>query len=230
MLNNSGALAVLDHHIGLNWDDGATLLRVGAQVRYRFGAYATVHTLRVNASARCSDEPLGFAARNGDLRATWTWADVSPGYVVQLAVTNEGEDDVLLDALDVLRIDAAFGGLFNIGAPPGLWRVAHPATSSRAAPKWELWSPDVSGYARQDEFLIQPSASNRTTPPAIIFRTVQPDPAHPVSFELRAHDTFEQFVATCAMSETPLASGVTVVSPELWLAAGDDARELRRSP
>lgn len=230
MLNTTGVLAVLDHHIGLNWDDGPTLMRVGAQVRYRFGAYATVHTLRVNASARCSDEPLGFAARNGDLRAVWTWTELSPGYIVQLAVSNEGEDDVLLDALDVLRIDAAFGGLFNIGAPPGLWRVAQPAGTSRAAPKWDLWSPESSLFARQDEFLIQPSASNRTAPPALLFRSVQPDPAHPVSFELRAHDKFEQFVATCAMSETLLANGVTVVSPEIWLASGDDARELRRLP
>lgn len=230
MLNQTGALAVLDHHIGLNWDDGATLLRVGAQARYRYGAFATVQTLRVNASARCSDEPLGFEARNGDVHATWVWTELLPGFVAQLSIVNEGEDEVLLEGVDVLRIDAAFGGQFNVGAPPGLWRAALPAGG---ALKWEQWTPDpAASFRRESELLMQPSASNRLAPPALLFRGLVGASAAaplPLRFELSAaHGKFERFTATCVLDERPLAPGVTFVSPEVWIVAGDDARELRK--
>lgn len=230
MLNHTGALAVLDHHIGLNWDDGATLMRVGAQVRYRYGAFATVQTLRVTASARCSDEPLGFEARNGDVHATWVWTELAPGFVAQLSIVNEGDDEVLLEGVDVLRIDAAFGGLFNVGAPPGLWRAAQPG---RGVLKWEQWTPDpAASFQRMGELLMQPSASNRLAPPALLFRGLSnhaEELALPLRFELSAaNGKFERFAATCVMDERPLAPGVTLVSPEVWVVAGDDARELRK--
>ncbi len=225
MLNTNGVLAILDHHIGLNWDDGPTLLRVAAQVRYRFGAFAGVHTLRVTASSRCGDDPQCFNARNNDISAVWTLTEVPPGYAAQLAITNCGDDDVVLEGCDVVRIDAAYGGIFNLGAHPALWRVAHNAPGQL---KWEQLMGDAAQITRDDLLLLQPSASNRGALPALRFSTLAGEARRLTRFELQASpDKFERFCASVPLDGMLLAPGVTIVTPEVWIVAGDDVRELR---
>ena len=122
MLNTNGVLAVLDHHVAINWDDGPTLLKMGAQVRYHTAESATTKLLRVNASQRYSDDPVSFGSANAEIRAMWVWQEHSAGWTAQLSVKNESEDELYLDALDVIRIDSGFGGVFSLGAPTGLWQ------------------------------------------------------------------------------------------------------------
>lgn len=250
MINANGVLAVMDHHITINWDDGPTMHRVAAQVRYHTAESATLRTARINASQRYSDDPLSFMTVGDGLRASWIWQERGPGWMVQLSVTNEGEDDVYLDALDVIRIDYAFGGLFNLGAPPGLWRVlledvrgllAAPAGSEHApaeygdlATGWESWSPatlTATGFTRRRCLIVQPVASNRTRPPAVMIRVLDADvPASPMRTEIQLEVSGERFERLSARYRTEgmlLGAGVSVASPEFWVVSGDDAEELR---
>jgi hypothetical protein len=244
MINTSGFLAVMDHGITINWDDGPTLHKLAAQVRYHTAESATSRTLRVPASQRYSDDPLSFMALGDGLRASWVWQERGPGWTAQLAVQNDGEDDLFLDALDVIRVDPAFGGLFNIGAPPGLWQV-RPEEDVRgllAAPQHEeqggvdaepeTWSPATAtakGFTRRRELIVQPSASNRSRPPAVMIRALG-SPLHDAPTEIQIEATGEKFERLTARVKTDglmLASGVSVASPEFWIVVGDDAAELR---
>jgi hypothetical protein len=261
MVNTEGVLAVLDHHITINWDDGPTLHRIAAQVRYHTAESAAVKTLRVNASHRYSDEPLSFMVIGDGLRASWVWQERGSGWTAQLAVTSEGEDDLYLDALDIIRIDYAFSGLFNLGAPPGLWRCAIEAAGAATASVsqtdvkreidletpvtsntetalivpdaviWETWPTASGSFIRNRELLIQPSLSNRSRPPAILFRVVDPaaESALLTEFQLElSGERFERMVGRCRTDGMLLGAGVTFASPEIWVVAGDDAAELRQ--
>ncbi|MCS6846126.1 MAG: hypothetical protein RMN52_00250 [Anaerolineae bacterium] len=248
MINTNGVLAVMDHHITINWDDGPTMHRIAAQLRYHTAESATLRTARVNASQRYSDDPLSFMTTGDGLRASWIWQERGPGWTAQLAVTNEGEDDVYLDALDVIRIDYAFGGLFNLGAPPGRWRVRledvrgllvapgggdAPAEHGDPAAGWELWSPatlTATGFIRRRCLIVQPVASNRTRPPAVMIRALDDD-SQPSSArtEIQLEVSGERFERLSARYRTEgmlLGAGVSVASPEFWVVSGDDAEEL----
>lgn len=252
MINTDGVLAVMDHHITINWDDGPTLHRIGAQVRYHTAESATARTLRVGASQRYSDDPLSFMVLGDGLRATWIWQERGPGWTAQLAVMNEGEDDIYLDALDVIRIDYAFGGLFNLGAPPGLWRVCledvrgllaapgesapEPAPEPARAPAdaemmWEAWSPastTATGFVRRRQLIVQPTVSNRTRPPAVMIQVVQAAAALATEICLEVNgERFERLTARHRADGMRLGAGVSVASPELWVVAGDDVEELK---
>jgi hypothetical protein len=248
MLNTGGALAVMDHHVTINWDDGPTLHRIAAQVRYHTAESAMLRTLRINASHRYSDEPLSFMALEDALRVAWIWQARQPGWTAQLAVTNQGEDDVFLDALEVIRLDYAAGGLFNLGAPPGLWRVrveedlrpalpgaeaSSPSGPSTSPPRWESWSPAMSGgFVRQRCFIVQPTVSNRTHPPALMIRALDldaPPGSGRVEIQLEATgERFERFTARYRTEGWLLGAGASLASPQFWVVAGDDAEELCR--
>jgi hypothetical protein len=220
MRNTTGALAVLDHHIGINWDDGPTLMRIGAQVRYRHTPDGAQHLLRVNAGSRRADAPLTFESRADDLHAIWTWAERDDGFSAQLALINEGEDDVLLEGIDVIRIDSAFGGIFNLGAPIGLWQV-------RDGQDWLPWPGERAELIRSRDIMIQPSASNRTTPP--VLRVLALDDAPEVTMRLTAEDArFQRFSAGCDYGSGPLAPQVTLQTPEIWLISGTDPGDVTR--
>ena len=243
MINSSGVMAVLDHHVTINWDDGPTLMRMAGQVRYHTNDSPTVQTLRVTASRRSSEEPLCFYSANADLHATWTVQERNEGWTFQLSVTNENdaEDDmaseIYLDSIEVMRIDSAYGGVFSLGAPTGLWQcnaehlllgTGAVADGSVEPDRWALSTPTAAGFIRQRELVVQPSASNRTRPPALLFRALQ---AEGVSTELQLEITgekFERFVAQHKLDGTLIGAGVTVASPEFWVVAGDDAEELKR--
>ncbi|MCS7054635.1 MAG: hypothetical protein NZM18_00440 [Thermoflexales bacterium] len=247
MVNTNGVLAVMDHHITINWDDGPTLHRIAAQVRYHTGASATLRTLRVNASQRYSDDPLSFMTMGDGLRAAWIWQARGPGWTAQLAVTNQGEDDIYLDALDAIRIDYAFGGLFNLGAPPGLWRalpedvrglLAAPgddegtsAVRSNLAAGWEAWSPaspTATGFTRRRCLIVQPIVSNRSRPPAILVRVLDDASARTeIQLELNG-ERFERLSARYRTEGMLLGAGATIASPEFWVVAGDNAEELSK--
>lgn len=245
MINTSGFLAVLDHHITINWEDGPTLHRIAAQVRYRVAGNDTVRTLRMNASQRYSDEPLSFMVMSDGLRASWVWQERGPGWTAMLAVQNDGEEDVLLEALDVIRVDSAFGALFNIGAPPGLWLVspeddvrgllpaapAGGATESAAldAEAWAHGTPTADGFMRRRALIVQPSVSNRSRPPAVMLRALGASPAElPTEILLQVNgERFGRLVARVNARGLAIASGVAIASPEFWIVAGDDAQELR---
>jgi hypothetical protein len=251
MINTTGFLAVMDHGITINWDDGPTLHKLAAQVRYHTADSATARTLRVPASQRYSDDPLSFMALGDGLRASWVWQERGPGWTAQLAVQNDSEDDIYLDALDVIRIDPAFGGLFNIGAPPGLWQVSPEddirgllsAPESQAGPEAEAedeaaaepetWSPasvTANGFTRRRQLIVQPSVSNRSHPPAVMIRALG-SPLHDAPTEIQIEATGEKFDRLVARAKTDgllIANGVNVASPEFWIVVGDDAAELKR--
>ncbi len=253
MINANGILAVMDHHITINWDDGPTMHRIAAQLRYHTAESATIRTARINASQRYSDTPLSFMTTGDGLRASWIWQERGLGWTAQLAVRNEGEDDVYLDALDVIRIDYAFGGLFNLGAPPGLWRVSLEDVSgllvapsgdegvpadrnASVASGWESWSPAMptaSGFARRRCLIVQPTVSNRTRPPAVMIRALGEDSiSQDARTEIRLEvsgERFERLVACYRTEGMLLGAGVSVASPEFWIVSGDDAEELKRS-
>ncbi len=239
MINSSGVLAVLDHGITLNWDDGPTLHKIGAQVRYHTTESASSKTLRVTASSRYSDEPVSFMAQQDGLRASWVWQEREPGWTAQLAVVNESDDEMYLDSLDVLRIDPAFGGLFNIGAPPGLWQVTgDDAVALLAAPEGSMTAAadslssstsTLAGFRRARELIVQPSASNRSHPPALLFRVLDPNAALPTEIFIEATgERFERFVARYKTDALLLGNGVGIATPEFWIVVGDDVTELKR--
>jgi len=247
MLNTGGVLTVMDHHLTINWDDGPTIHRIAAQVRYHTAESATLKTIRVNASHRYSDEPLSFMALEDALKVAWIWQERQPGWMAQLAVTNQGEDDIYLDALDVIRMEYAVGSLFNLGAPPGLWQVmleedAPPllrapeaAVDDRpvAASRWESWSPAMpSGFIRRRCFIVQPTVSNRTHPPALMIRTLDLEAtsgAARAEIHLEATgERFERFIARYRTEGLLLGAGAGLASPQFWVVAGDDAEELQR--
>ncbi|NJM40635.1 MAG: hypothetical protein HC853_07640, partial [Anaerolineae bacterium] len=215
MLNLNGVLAVLDHHLAINWDDGPTLLKMGAQVRYHTSESATSKVLRVNASQRYSDEPLSFGSANADIRAMWVWQERANGWTAQLSVKNESGggvdgddgDDLYLDALEIIRIDSGFGGVFSLGAPTGLWQCSvenlllgsGDGSQVSGTFQWDSWSLNTStasGFTRSKEMVIQPSASNRSHPPALLFRVLggADGPATELNLELTG-EKFERFTA-----------------------------------
>jgi hypothetical protein len=223
MVNTQGVMAVLDHHIGINWDDGPTLLRIGAQVRYRFGAFGGLNTLRVNASARSSDEPLCFETHNHDIRATWTWRELSDGFSAQLSVSNAGDEPLLLEAVDILRIDAVFGGQLNLGAPATLWRIAR---AGKGMPRWEVLRSGETNFNSPGGALIQPVASNRSAPPCLHLRRLPGEGPAVLISVVTQQESFQCFTAGCMLNNQPLAAGVAQSFPEVWIVCGDDAREL----
>jgi hypothetical protein len=240
MLNLSGVFAVLDHGVTLNWDDGPTLHKISAQVRYHTAESSSSKTLRVTASSRYSDDPVSFVAIQDGLRASWVWQERDPGWTTHLSVVNEGEDDIYLDALDILRIDTVFGGLFNIGAPPGLWQVsgdeptallaAPTGEDSRDTPVDSLSSSPatLAGFRRSRELIVRPSASNRSTPPALLFRVLDAASTLPTELVIEANgERFERFYARYKTAASMIANGAGLITPEIWIAAGDDVAELK---
>ncbi len=238
MINLTGFMAVMDHGITINWDDGPTLHKIAAQVRYHTGENTSVATLRLTASQRYSDDPLTFMAMGGGLRATWVWQERSPGWTAQLAVQNDGEEDVYIDSLDVIRVDSAFGGLFNIGAPPGLWQVASESAGLLSAPadapsatqyeSWNAGSATANGFTRNREFIVQPSVSNRSTPPALMIRALDASVGMTTEIIVELNgERFDRAVARARADGMLIANGVIVASPEFWIVAGDDVEELR---
>lgn len=239
MLNSSGILTVLDRGITINWDDGPTLHRITAQVRYHTATLATTQLLRVHATQRFSDDPLIFTAE-GSIKAAWMWRDTHMAdseaivyWTAQLAVTNQTDEDIYLDTLDVVRIDSAYSGQFNIGAPTGLWQCA---VESDAGLKWEAWSETASsagGFNRQRVLLVQPTLSNRSRPPVVLVKVLDPpqdsETAHPTEINLEINgERFERMVACTRTDGTLLSPGATLFSARFQIASGDSPDELRQ--
>ncbi len=244
MLNTHVAMALLDRGVTLNWDDGATLHKITAQVRYHTQNSASIQTLRIGAQHKVNDEPLTLVASDSALEAHWTWSERDPGWSALLVVRNKSETDLFIDALDVIRVDSAFGGVLGLGAPTGLWRCAREGDPLA----WEAWSDSAGsagGFARQGVLVVQPSMSNRSEPPAIMIRALgaarDPAPAEdetglalslppsgiPAEFRLEiTGERFERFAARARADGLLLAPGVSIASPEFWIVAGDNAAEL----
>ena len=247
MLNRSGVLSVMDRGVTLNWDDGATLHRMTAQVHYHTDYTPTPQVVIVQAAQPKEDEPLSFVEEDV-VRATWDWqgmsldpanAGATDYWTLQLTVANSSEDDVYIDTLDVLLIDSHHSGQFNLGAPPGLWRCARQNPDGTLA--WEPWSETVAGaggFSRTHELLVQPTFSNRSWPPAVIIRaypvTPEGDPAaevpsQPTELKLAINgERFDHLVARTNAGGTRLQKDETLISPRFLVASGDDAVELQR--
>ena len=237
MLNTSGVLAVLDRGVTINWDDGPTLHRVTAQVRYHTASVATTQLIRFHATTRASEYPLAFVQEDR-LKVTWTWLEGYDGsseavqWITQLSVTNTTEEVVYLDSMDVIRIDNAFSGQCNLGAPPGLWQCALEKNTEHI--EWETWSQSTAsagGFKRNGVLLVQPVVSNRTHPPVLLIRHVpslgSASAELPVEIKLEINgERFERLVAHNRANGTLLGPGVTMVSSQFLIASGDDATEL----
>ncbi len=239
MLNTTGILTVLDRGVTINWDDGPTLHRITAQVRYHTAAHATPQLMRVLALQRASDDPLIFSAEDR-IKADWIWREeYAPGsedvvfWTARMAVTNQTTEDIFLDALEVLRIDSAYSGQFNVGAPTGLWRCA---VEGSAGLSWESWpgtTPSAGGFTRQRLLLVQPSVSNRSRPPAVLIRSLTSDPdsqnaaATEIKLELSG-ERFERLVVRTRTDGVLLRAGATLFSTPFQIASGDDPAELLR--
>lgn len=244
MLNTTVAMALLDRGVTLNWDDGATLHKITAQARYHTQHSASIQTLRIGAQQKISDEPLTLTASDSAIEAHWIWGERGAGFSTALVVRNKSEADLFIDALEVIRIDSAFGGVFGLGAPTGLWRCAREDNPR----DWEAWSDSAGsagGFARQDVLIVQPSMSNRSEPPAVMIRALGAErsaalakdesglavalPQTGIPSEMRLEVTgerFERFTARARADGLRLAPGVSLGSPEFWIVAGDDAAEL----
>lgn len=245
MLNENGVLATLDRGITINWDDGPTLHKITAQVRYHTDESATARLLRVHATQPYSDEPLTFKQTDATLQAIWVWQTRGAGWSVQLVITNTSDEDVYVDTLEVMRIDSAYGGVFNLGAPPGLWRCAKEDEAERngalnsalfsaltSALTWEAWAETTAsagGFTRARMLMVQPTVSNRSRPPAVLIAVNNSTAQSPV--EMRLECSGERFVRLTAGSRTDgtlVGAGAMLASAELWIASGDDAEELRQ--
>ncbi len=233
MLNENGVLTMLDRGITINWDDGPTLHKITAQVRYHTGKSATAQLLRVNATQPYSDEPLTFRQTDRVLQAIWVWHTRGAGWSTQLTLTNICEEDVYVDALEMLRIDSAYGGVFNLGAPPGLWRCARESEAERnGAPAWEAWAETTAsagGFVRTHTLMVQPSVSNRSRPPAVLIAVNGNTAQLPVEMRLECSgERFERLTVRSRADGTLVGAGAMLASAELWIASGDDPEELRQ--
>ncbi len=207
MINSSGFFSVIDHGVTINWDDGPTLHRMLAQVRYRETETGPLLTLRVGASQRCAewdDENIDcFVAANGNLSAQWLWRELDSGWVTSLSVRNISEDNVYIESLDMIRIEATSNGLFNLGAP---------------AQSWQL-------QTTPGQLLVQPPASDRSSPPALLLHTIGDAPTVQMTLDIGTAK-FERLVIAHDLGNTKLAPDVTLASPEIWVIAGDNQQEL----
>ncbi|MCS6773200.1 MAG: hypothetical protein NZ693_03700 [Thermoflexales bacterium] len=249
MINHAGFLAILDRGITLNWEDGPTLHKFSAAVQYQHPDSAASCMMRLSATNRYSDEPLSFTSLQDGLRAVWVWQERPPGWTAMLSVENESNQELLLNSLEVLRLDSEAGGLFNIGAPPRLWRcrieraegvsslLPEPTSSLerqsvRDESVWESWSPHVvSGFVRSRELVVQPVCSSRSRPPAVMIRALRS--AYDLATEIRLEATserFERLIVRCKTDGMLLAPGGVTASPPFWIVAGDDAEELQHLP
>jgi len=233
MLNENGVLTMLDRGITINWDDGPTLHKITAQVRYHTGQSATAQSLRVTATQPYSDEPLTFKQADAALQAVWVWQARGAGWSTQLAITNTSDMDVYVDALEIMRIDSAYGGVFNLGAPPGLWRCAREGDAEQnGALAWEAWAETTAsagGFARARSLIVQPAVSNRSRPPAVLIAVNSSTAQLPVEMRLECSgERFERLTARNRADGTLVGAGAMLHSAELWIASGDDAEELRQ--
>ncbi len=233
MLNENGVLTMLDRGITINWDDGPTLHKITAQIRYHTGKSATAQLLRVHAAQPYSDEPLTFRQRDHTLQVIWVWQTRGAGWSTQLTLTNTSEEDVYVDALEILRIDSAYGGVFNLGAPPGLWRCARESdTPHDDTPAWEAWAETTAsagGFVRAHSLIVQPSVSNRSHPPAVLIAVNGNTAQLPVEMRLECSgERFERLTARSRADGTLVGAGAMLASAELWIASGDDPEELRQ--
>lgn len=222
MLNRAGTLTPGERGVTLSWEDGPRLARIGAQARYHTPHAASVQTLRISVT-----DPR--TVRDSTLEARWVWRAEDAGWRVHLEVHNVGDAPIFLDALEPLRIDSAFGGALNLGAPSGLWRCA------RGDGAWECWSDNAAatgGFSRSGRMLMQPAASNRSHPPALLFVThtsggVGAPESSSCDFRVDlSGERFERFTALTRVDGLPLAPGEAACSPSVCLVVGDDAAEL----
>ncbi len=233
MVNENGVLTMLDRGITINWDDGPTLHKITAQVRYHTGESASARLLRVIAAQPYSDEPLTFKQTDAALQAIWVWQTRGAGWSTQLTITNISDSDVYVDALEALRIDSAYGGVFNLGAPPGLWRCAKEnGTELPDALEWEAWAETTAsagGFVRARHLIVQPAVSNRSRPPVVLIAVNEQTAHAPVEMRLECSgERFERLTARSRADGTLVGAGAMLASAELWIASGDDAEELRQ--
>lgn len=233
MINPNARFTVLEHCITLNWDDGPTLHKLIAQVRYHRPGSVTARTLRVFATHYAGEPCVAFQRREEDLEVHWEWCALGGGWCARLKVRNASSEEVFADSLDVLHVEYATGGQFNLGAPPGLWQCALEGSMAEGgALAWEMWAPGTGtgeGFTRRAELLVYPTVSNRTRPPALLIRALPS--ASPLPTELRLNlngERFERLTARCKTDGLLLAPGETVRSAWFWLLSGDDPAELLR--
>ncbi|MCS7088984.1 MAG: hypothetical protein NZL91_09850 [Thermoflexales bacterium] len=231
MVNPNARLTVIEHSITLNWDDGPTLHKLIAQVRYHRAGSVIARTMRVLAAHYTGEPAFDFQRMEDNLEVHWQWRALGEGWCAQLGVRNTGEEDVFVDSLEVLCVEHAMGGQFNLGAPPGLWQCAHEGSTAEEL-TWEMWAPGTStgeGFVRRAELLIYPLVSNRTRPPALLIRALPS--AQPLPTELRVNmggERFDRLIARCKTDGLPLMPSEAVRSPWFWLVSGDDPAELLR--
>ena len=233
MINTSGFLSVIDHGITVHWEDGPTLHKMVAQVRYRLSVDedSPVENLRVGASQRCADwdadaeEAQCFMAANADINAQWLWRKVGAGWTAMLVIRNSGEGDIFVDGLDIILIDAQRNGLFRLGATPDMWQIHH-ATQ---------------------ELIVQPERVDHRHPPAVMFRALSDtavltimdeatDSDAPteianatVAMKMMIHeDRFAKFDVIAEAIGTVLSPQAEIQSCKVWVVAGDDVAELRQ--
>ena len=241
MINKAGVLAVLDRGITINWEDGPTLHRITAQVRFHTATSATSQLMRLVAAHRQDEDSLVFV-QDEILQSQWSWREMNlpddlPNiysyWVAQLTVTNRADYDLYVDTLDVIRIDSAFHGQFNLGAPPGLWQCAD--ESPRGKFVWEAWSQSAGsagGFTRGAELLVQPMMSNRSRPPAVMVRAVDPPGSTSLTtstaemmLEING-ERFERLAARNRLDGVLLHTSESIASGAFIIASGDDATEL----
>ncbi len=210
MINTSGFLSVIDHGVTVHWENGPTLHKMVAQVRYRLAedVESPLEVLRVGASQRCADWDADaegaqcFVAANHDVSAQWLWREAGAGWAAQLIIRNIGEAAIFADGLDIILIDAQRNGLFRLGTTPDQWRTQT--------------APGV--------LAVQPLASDQGRQPAILLRALTPIRILP--WLETTNTQFLRFSARQEMHAQALSANEVVSSANIWIVAGDDIDEL----
>jgi alpha-galactosidase len=223
--------------VSLSWPDGPALRSVVARVLYRVAGKA--RDLRLTRPDR--------AVSADGLRATWRRESAEEGIDAWIEVAGEGPGDVLLDALDVLAVEAGDGGVCDLGAPIARWTFYQNGWQSRTPtfarrPGESLYTePGTPAYRRMHQPHHDPA---RGDDPSSEWVTVL-GPPRPVSqgaswprslmlgyvttarqlSELRLDlegAGFGALVARCHLDGIVLRPGETIRSERLWVRAGPD--------
>jgi hypothetical protein len=110
----------------------------------------------------------------------------------------------------------------------GLLSAPADAPSATQYESWNAGSATANGFTRNREFIVQPSVSNRSTPPALMIRALDASVGMTTEIIVELNgERFDRAVARARADGMLIANGVIVASPEFWIVAGDDVEELR---
>lgn len=232
MINPNARFTVLEHCITLNWDDGPTLHKLIAQVRYHRPGSVTARTLRVFATHYAGEPCVAFQRREEDLEVHWEWCALGGGGApVSKSAMRAAKKCLWIRSTCSTSSTPQAGSSTSVRRPgygSVLWRAAW-LRVERLLGKCGRRAQEQAKGLHAVLSCWYPTVSNRTRPPALLIRALPS--ASPLPTELRLNlngERFERLTARCKTDGLLLAPGETVRSAWFWLLSGDDPAELLR--